>query len=434
MARANGVALQPLPTEVLTLDNGLRVRLIPLPHLQTATASFFVRVGSRYEDSRTNGLSHFLEHMLYRGTETHPQAHELNLAIERLGGTLDAATHVDFTSYDLTLPSETIVDGVGMLAEVLRQPLLAELDTEKQIIREEILEDLNEDGEQIDIDNVSRQLLFAEHPLGFPITGPLANLDRFQSNDLHAHHKCHYTAANSVLCVAGAFDSNQIRDAVHRHFDELPAGKALEPMRRPEQLPRDRFAFVHDHGSQTEVRVSFHTPGVASQESPALLLLSRILDDGLSTRVHRTICEERGLAYEAFAGADTLEDCGVFDFGASVEHKKAPLLVDGVLELVERLAREAPSDDELDKAKRRHLWDLRTVRDDPEETSHFVGVSALFGLPEALETLATEVAAVTPERIQELAQRYFAAEHAHLTCVGVLDDTLLDQLRGVVDA
>ena len=82
----------------MTLPSGLRVRLIPLPHLQSATISCFVRVGSRYETAETNGLSHFLEHMLYRGTERHPAAHDLSLAIERLGGTLDAATHVDFTS------------------------------------------------------------------------------------------------------------------------------------------------------------------------------------------------------------------------------------------------------------------------------------------------------------------------------------------------
>ena len=126
MAAVNGVSLPELPTESVTLGNGLRVRLVPLPHLQSATVSFFVRVGSRYETAQTNGLSHFLEHMLYRGTEAHPAAHELNLAIERLGGTLDAATHVDFTSYDLTLPSETIARGTELLAEVLRQPLLTE--------------------------------------------------------------------------------------------------------------------------------------------------------------------------------------------------------------------------------------------------------------------------------------------------------------------
>jgi predicted Zn-dependent peptidase len=434
MAVASGIQLQSLPTECLTLGNGLRVRLIPLSHLQSATVSFFIRVGSRYENATTNGLSHFLEHMLYRGTEAHPDPHELNLAIERLGGTLDAATHVDFTSYDLTLPSETIAEGVQMLAEVLRQPLLVDLETEKQIIREEILEDLNEDGQQIDIDNVSRHLLYGEHPLGFSIPGPLSNLDRFETSDLQTHHTAHYTAYNSVLCVAGAFDPNRLRDTIHEHFEGMPSGRSIEATGVPKQRRLERLAYVHDHGSQTDARVSFHTPGIASSEAPTLLLLARILDDGLSTRVHQVICEERGLAYEAFAGNDSLEDCGVFDFGASVEHKKAPILVDTVFELIENLAESAPTDEEVDKAKRRYLWSLRTVRDDPEDSTHFAGTSALFGLPEQIETVAMQVDRVSPEDIQRAVRRYFDRQQAHLTCVGVLEDELLDELRSSLGA
>jgi predicted Zn-dependent peptidase len=162
--------------------------------------------------------------------------------------------------------------------------------------------------------------------------------------------------------------------------------------------------------------------------------LARVLDDGLSTRVHQTICEERGLAYEAFAGNDTFEDCGVFDFGASVEHKKAPLLVETVLELIEELRRNPPKEDEVQKAKRRYLWDLRTVRDDPEDTAHFVGSSALFGLPERLGTMAGQVARVMPGDIQQAAQRYLDPKDAYLTCVGVLDDALLSDVRGLAGA
>jgi len=426
--------LPELPAEPLALGNGLRARLIPLPHLQSATVSCFVRVGSRYETVQTNGLSHFLEHMLYRGTEAHPAAHELNLAIERLGGTLDAATHVDFTSYDLTLPRETITQGVELLAEVLHQPLLTELKTEKQIIREEILEDLNEDGVQVDIDNVSRRLIYADHPLGFSIAGPLENLDRFDTDDLRRHHGSHYTVRNSVLCVAGAFDPREIADAVYSNFDGMPAGDAVEPSRARRAPAPLRFSYVHEHGSQTEVRLSFHTPGVASPEAPTLLLLARILDDGLSTRVHQMICEDRGLAYEAFAGNDTLEDCGVFDFGASVEHNKTPLLIETVLELIDGLRRHAPSENEIEKAKHRHLWDLRMVRDDPEETTHFVGSSALFGLPERIETVAEQVARVTAADIQSAVQRYLDPKDAYLTCVGVLDDALLRNARDLVGA
>lgn len=434
MATVNGVSLPELPCASMTLPSGLRVRLIPLPHLQSATISCFSRVGSRYETRVTNGLSHFLEHMLYRGTERHPAAHDLSLAIERLGGTLDATTHVDFTSYDLTLPSETIAQGTELLAEVLLQPLLTQMGTEKQIIREEILEDLNESGQQIDIDNVSRRLLYRDHPLGFSIAGPLENLDRFATDDLQRHHRDHYTGPNSVVCIAGAFDEEALANTIRKCFEGMPEGRSVEPTPNIQTEAHKRFEYVREPGSQTDVQLSFHTPGVKSPLAPVFLLLDRVLDDGLSTRVHRVICEERGLAYDAFAGNDTFEDCGVFDFGASVAHKKAPLLVETTLELIRELQECGPTEEEVEKGKRRYLWDLQTVRDDPEDTVHFVGTSVLFGLPEQVSTIAHQVAAVNADEIQRAAQKYLDPQRAYLTCVGVLDDDLLSAVEGFVRA
>jgi zinc protease len=214
----------------------------------------------------------------------------------------------------------------------------------------------------------------------------------------------------------------------------MPAGNPIEPSAALREAAPRRFSYVHEHGSQTDVRLSFHTPGVTSTEAPTLLLLARVLDDGLSTRVHQTICEERGLAYEAFAANDTYEDCGVFDFGASVEHRKAPLLVETLLELIDELQRHPPTDDEVEKAKRRYLWSLRTVRDDSEDTAHFVGSSALFGLPERIVTVAEQVARVTPGDIQGAVRRYLDPKDAYLTCVGVLDEGLLSDVRGLVGA
>ncbi|MFZ1865035.1 MAG: pitrilysin family protein [Polyangiales bacterium] len=431
MTVAKETSLAELPTESFTLGNGLAVRLVPLPHLQSASISFFVKVGSRYESDTTNGLSHFLEHMLYRGTESHRASHQLALAIERLGGTLDAATHVDFTSYTLTLPPESLVKGIQLLAEVLHRPLLTDIRTEKQIIREEILEDLNEDGEQIDIDNVSRQLLYPSHPLGFSIPGPLENLMRFETGDLRKHHASHYTARNALICLAGALDPGEVANAVASSFGALATGETLVPKRAPRDRPGSRFAFVYDHGSQTDVRLSFHTPGLASPEAPVLLLLSRVMDDGLSTRVHQRICEERGLAYEAFAGNDSFEECGVFDFGASVEHQKTPKLIEAFFELIDELRSESPSEDEVDKAKRRYLWALRTVRDDAEDTADFVGSSALFGLPERVGMIADRVSRVTPGEIQDAARRYLDPDSAYLTCVGVLNGRVLEDVEAL---
>ncbi len=432
MAVVDGVSLPELPAQALSLENGLRVRLIPLPHLQTTTLSFFTRSGSRYEDAETNGLSHFLEHMLYRGTQEHPDAHELNLAIERLGGTLDAATHVDFTSYDLSLPLESTEDGLGLFAEVLQRPLLRDLRVEKEILREEILEDLSEDGEEIDVDNVSRQLLFGEHPLGYSILGPIENIERFDSEDLRRHHEAHYTAANSVLCVAGAFDVERVTDALRRDFGGMPRGKSVCGCPADTMQVSSRFRYVHDPGSQTDVRVSFHTPGVCAEDASALLLLARILDDGLSTRVHQLICEQRGLAYDAFAGPDLFEECGVLDFGSSVEHPKVLSLLEATFELVTGLKKQEPSKAEIEKAKRRYLWDLRTVLDDTEGATQFAGANSLFGLAEDLQSSGQLIAEVSTEEIRKVVESYLRPEQAYITCVGALSDKQLASIEALI--
>jgi predicted Zn-dependent peptidase len=290
---------------------------------------------------------------------------------------------------------------------------------------------LNEDGQQIDVDNVSRELLYPHHPLGFSILGSWDNLKSFETKDLRRHHGVHYTARNAVLCVAGAFDPQEVGEAARSGFGTLSEGIRIEPQRAPADRPVRRFSFVYDHGSQTDVRLSFHTPGLGSPEAPALIMLARVMDDGLSTRVNQRVREERGLAYEAFAGSDSFEECGVFDFGASVEHGKAPKLVETFLELVDELRAEPPAEHEVDKAKRRYLWALRTVRDDPEAAADFVGGSALFGLPERVGDMAAQISRVTPEDIQRMAVRYLDPSSAYLTCVGMLDASVLADVRAL---
>jgi predicted Zn-dependent peptidase len=234
--------------------------------------------------------------------------------------------------------------------------------------------------------------------------------------------------------VAGAFDQAAMAELVAARFDGMAEGSVVTARGIGMGEREPRFAYVHEPGSQTEVRLSFHTPGVRSPEAPVFLLLERILDDGLSTRVHRIICEERGIAYDAFAGNDTFEDCGVFDFGASVAHEKTPYLVETTLELIRELRDRGLEQEEVDKAKRRFLWDLRSVRDDTETTVHFVGGGALFGLPEEPRVVAEQVANVSADDVQRAVRTHLDTGKAYLTCVGVLDESLRADVAGLVRA
>jgi len=173
------------------LPNGLRVIVVPQPHLHSASVAVLVKVGARHENTRDNGVSHLLEHMLFRGSARYPSAYALNRAIEELGGTLHGATHADFTLFEVTLPPTNVASGISILGELFKHPNFSDLGVEKRIVREEILEYLDEEGREVDPDNLSRELMFGTHPLGMTITGSLDNLEMLGEPELRAHMQRH---------------------------------------------------------------------------------------------------------------------------------------------------------------------------------------------------------------------------------------------------
>src|ERR1700733_8410895 len=161
----------PAEFHIATLPNGLRVVVAPLPKLNRAHVALWARGGSPCETRQDNGISHFLEHMIYRGTRRVPSAHEVNLAFESLGGSLFASTQVDHGIFSLSLPPESLDEACGLLHGFLTRPALLDIDIERGIVLEEILEDVDDEGRQVDADNLSRALIYGDHPLGFTITG-----------------------------------------------------------------------------------------------------------------------------------------------------------------------------------------------------------------------------------------------------------------------
>ncbi|MCA9601506.1 MAG: pitrilysin family protein [Polyangiales bacterium] len=401
-----------------TLPNGLRVVVTELPHLHTVSVGTFVRVGSRYEDPSTNGLSHFLEHMLFRGTEAHPTPYDYNLAVESLGASLRAATHVDFTVYDLSLPPENFAAGLTLLGDAIRTPRFGDIETEKQIVAEEILGDLDEEGHEVDVENLSRRLLFGAHPLAFKITGEASQIERFTEADLERHHRAHYGARNQVVSVAGPLAAEEAFRVVRAAFGALPPGNHAEISAPPADTLGSRYFHATRRSSQTDVRLCFRTFGQRDPRAIALHVLSRVLDDGLSTRVFRRLCEDTGLAYDAFASAETYEDAGVFDFGAAANHDKVAAILDQFAGIVRELRIDGPTEREVEQAKNRHLWNLLATLDHAEAMMHYHGVETLFGIEDPFERLLERVRAVTPEDVRAVAGDLFAPHRAHAVVVG----------------
>ena len=279
------------------LANGLRLLTVETPHLHTANVCLYVRAGSRYETAATNGLSHFLEHMLFRGSGRYPSSFALNLAIEELGGTLYAETGRDYSLYQITVHPKQVARGLEILGDLFATPAFRDIDLERKIVIEEILEDLDDRGRNVNVDDQSRRLAWGDHPLGFPITGPMKNVKRFSLADVRSHFRRFYGAANMVLAVAGPLSAHDVGKHARAGFARVHTGARRRP-RAPEPNGQGpRFRAVHNESAQTQVHVLFHALAETDPGYAALRALIRVLDDGMSTRLHYQICDQKGLAY-----------------------------------------------------------------------------------------------------------------------------------------
>ncbi|WP_437878285.1 M16 family metallopeptidase [Sorangium sp. So ce513] len=404
----------------VVLSNGLKVVLVPQPQVHRAVASLYLRVGSRFETQQNNGISHFLEHMVFRGTPSLPSAHAQALAFERLGGTLYAATHVDHGVMSISVPPTNLEPVLALLGEVTTSPRFTAIEVERGIVREEILEDLDDEGRDIDADNNARALMYERHPLGFTITGGIDALDRFDEAMLRAHHARHYTAANAVLCVAGRFDPDACARVVERHFGAMPRGEQVPVTPPPNGQKKPRFRFIENQSSQTELRVAFRGVSERDPREPAVEMLLRVLDDGMSTRLYERICDRLGLCYDVSGMFEAYEDDGVVDIAAGVQHDRATVVIREIFALLRELAETGPREDELAKARDRHLWSVEAMQDDPEATAGFYGLSALADIARTPEARHEELARVTVEDVRDAARALFRPERLTVVAVGLL--------------
>lgn len=415
-----------------TLANGLRVVTVPLPHLQRAHVAAYVRVGSRFEEKSENGISHFLEHMLYRGTKTLPKAHDVNLAFEHLGGYLYAATQVDLGVFSVTVPSESIGRAAELFGDILKNPTFPDIDVERGIVREEILEDLDDEGREVDADNLSRALIYPTHPLGYKITGTADHVDSFSRELLISHHAKHYGALSTVLAFSGAVREEEVMDLAEKYFGSLPRGQTIQTPAPTHDQTAPRISFVENASSQTELRLSFRAISERDEARPAMDMLLRILDDGMSTRLYHRICDERGLCYDVSAAFDGYEDDGVIDFAAGVQHARAAKVTKEIFTMLTELGNVGPTQEEMDKAKRRNEWEVRSLRDSPEDIAGFHAGGHLFERYETPEERLAANSSVTSDDIRNLVRRIIRPETINLLSVGMPSREEQKRLEGVV--
>jgi predicted Zn-dependent peptidase len=403
------------------LPNGLRVVTVELPHLHTGMISAYVRAGSRHEDARTNGVSHFLEHLFFRGSEGHPDGKRMNALVEDCGGALNGVTTRDHGYYFTPVHPDRLEVPLEVIGDMLARPLLKDVDVEREVILEEILDEVDEDGRDIDVDNLSRRAIFPDHPLGMKIAGTRDTVAAITEADLRAHHVRAYGARNLVLACAGPVLHERVVEIAQRAFRHLPPGEPVRelPLNGAPRAPL--FVGVDHRESQTELQVSFRGPPEDHADFPVLRIIKRILDDGLASRLQLELVEKKALAYSVGAGMDAFVDCSVFDVGCACAPKKAPAALEEILRLLAQLKDEPVPEEELERARKKTRMWLDFSLDSPAEMIGWFGAGELLRPPaEPFEVWLRRIESVTADDVQRVARQIFDGRHIVGVAVGPL--------------
>lgn len=428
--------LEPPPAaHEATLPNGLRVVVTPLPHLSLASMVLFVRVGSRYEDPQDNGLSHLLEHVLFRGCAAYPDTHGLNAAIEGVGTALDAATMPDYTTFEAGFLPSRLPRMLEIVGAMLGAPLFTGVDVEQRIITEELQDEIDATGRDVDPDNLSKMKLFPGCSLGLKVGGTLARVKRFTAEDCRRWHAAHYGARNMVLSIAGPVALEEVLAEAARAFGGLPEGarQAPKPVSVRADLPA--FEFTRHAGPQADLQLSWVLPPESHPDFAALLLAQRLLDDGTCARLRHRVVDQLGLAYHAGAEIESYEGVAIFTIATQTRPNQAVQVIDAILATLGELAATTPPEAELERMRGRVELELGALRDSCAQTAYWHGLQVLQPDGDPIATRWRRLLEVTSDELMRAVRTHLDRKRVQLTAVGDLEPVwraaLRHRLRGV---
>lgn len=415
--------------EVTTLANGLRVVTTPMPATQAVSVNIFVGVGSRSEPQRLNGITHFLEHMVFKGTEKRPDAILIAQEIEGAGGTLNAYTNKEFTCYWNIVPYDRFETALDVAADMLLHSKLEqdEIDRECPVVQQELKR--NHDNPGAWAGRLIGQAVYGEQPTGWDVGGSVELVATWKRPDFVEHIEEWYLPSNIVVSVAG----NVQHDEVVRLAEPLFA--AMQPGEIPPVTPYDGTItgprVVTDSRAIDQCTMYLGLP-IFGRDDPdrfAIRIMNDVLGAGMSSRLFREVRERRGLAYSVSSGYGYLADAGVFTISAGVNRDKLAETISVCLEETEKLCTTIVPPDELRKAKDHNIGRFRLSLETAFSLGQRHGELLLTkGEIEAIEQVVDQIEAVTAEQVQAVANRVIDRSKLHCAVVGPnVDETEIER-------
>ena len=400
------------------LANGARVVVAHRPGLHAAMLALYVRAGSRHESPATSGVSHFVEHLLFRGSQGYPDSRAMNQAVEAVGGSMNAMTARDHTCFYTSIHPSGLGTAVDVVADMARRPLLRDLEVERGVVLEEILDEVDARGRDVDPDNLVKRIAFPGHGLGLKIAGSRASVRALSEGAIRAHHARHYTGANAVLVAAGPVDFEQVVEMAAPRLGALPRGTPATVSPPPAWPDGPVLRAVEQDDAQVEFSLAFPSVPERHRDHPAALVLRRILDDGLSSRLPFEVVERQGLAYALHASLETYEDAGVFTFEGACSPSRLGRVVEEIFRVAAGLWISPLPADELARVKERHRMSLTFALDNPSELAGWFGLGELLDTDETLEARCLRVERVSAADVRRVARATFRRRNLVAVAVG----------------
>jgi predicted Zn-dependent peptidase len=402
-----------------TLDNGLRILTAPMPDTRSVAVSLYVGAGSRYETDEQAGVSHLLEHLLFKGTERRPSPQQISELIDGVGGVINAGTDRELTVYYAKVAAPHFVLATDVLTDMVRHPLIApeELEKERKVVIEELAAVSDSPGQLVDV--ILDATMWPDQPLGRDVGGTEASVNAISRDVTLEYLARQYVPNNTVVAVAGAIDHPTVVELVGSALGDWRPGSPRHWFPAVNGRQESRVAVHYKRTEQAHIEIGLH--GVSSRDPDrfACDLISIILGEGMSSRLFMELREKRALCYDVHSYASHYLDAGSLAVYAGVDPKKAVEAVQALFAELERIRDDGGSEEELRKAKELSKGRLLLRMEDTRSVSGWIGSQEiLLGSVLTPDDIVRMVEAVTPDDMRRVAHRLLEGSKLTLAVVG----------------
>jgi len=402
------------------LPNGLTVISEQMQHLRSVSIGVWVKTGSRDEDPRSKGISHFIEHMLFKGSANR-SAEDIARQVDSIGGNMDAFTAKECICFNMKVVDEHLPVAIDILSDLVLNPLFKEEDIarEKGVILEEIK--MDEDSPDYLVHEIFTQSFFKDHPLGKPILGTRDTVKKFERSSVLEFYKQCFTPENIVVSAAGNLEHKKFVDLVKRHFAQLKPTKTNRKSRRPETASR---IMLRNKKSLEQVQICMGVPSypIAHEKRYASYILNSLLGGGMSSRLFQNIRERQGLAYAIYSDLSPYRDTGCLCVYAGTSRESAGKVVQSVVRELFRLKSETVSAEELRRSKDQLKGSLMlSLESSTSRMSNLARQEMYFDHFFTLDELIERIEAVSADDLRAMAEEFFKTESIAVTVLGNLN-------------